>query len=78
MCVMTTIRDSRGTGVMCFRRGARGQTLPYTHRPCPWVLEKASLESCMLYARLLAKQRDLTLPERALLASDSSLLMCPS
>jgi len=47
--------------------------LPYTHRLCPWVLEEASLESCMLYARLLAKHRDLTLPDRALLASVSSL-----
>jgi len=38
-----------------FQGGARGQTLSYTHRPRPWVLEEASLESCMLYARLLAK-----------------------
>jgi len=28
------------------------------HRPFPWVLGKASLESCMLYARLLAKHRE--------------------
>jgi len=41
--------------------------------PCPWMLEEASSESCMLYARLLAKHRDLTLLDRALFASVSSL-----
>jgi len=38
--------------------GVGGQIRTYAHRPRPWVLEEASLESCMLYARLLAKHRE--------------------
>jgi len=70
---MTTIRDSHGAGAVSFRRRGKRAHLYMYSSPTPLVLEEPSFESCMLDARLLAKQRDLTLPDCSLLASASRL-----
>jgi len=70
---MTTIRDSRGTGVACFRRGMRPNPSIYSsHLP----LGAGGGKLRVLYAIcqiVSSTQRDLTLPDRTLLASVSSL-----
>jgi len=56
--VMAIIRGGHGQEQCVSEGEAGGRNCTYTHRPRSWVLEEASVESCMLDARLLAEHRE--------------------
>ena len=76
MVVMTTIRDNGGTGVLCFRRrGTRPNSFIYSS-PTPLGAKGDKLRVLYAICQIVSQtQRDLTLPDRTLLASVGSLTM---